>query len=105
MVRPLLAKPDASPMPIPSPYQVVFFGQTRPDVRDALRQTLLTRMREMNLDVDDHVVLLDASALGSITQAGPIVCAFIGGHDYDAEDASAVSHLVDDAILVFPFVE
>ncbi len=74
-------------------------------MRDALRQTLLTRMREMNLDVDDHVVLLDASALGSITQAGPIVCAFIGGHDYDAEDASAVSHLVDDAILVFPFVE
>ena len=92
-------------MPVPSPYQVVLLGQTRPAVRDALRQTLVARMREMDLDVDAHVAFLDASTAGTVTQAGPVVCAFIGGHGYDVADAAAVAQLVNDAVLVLPLVE
>lgn len=92
-------------MPVPSPYQVVLLGQTRPAVRDALRKTLVARMREMDLDVDAHVVFLDASDARALTQAGPAVCAFVGGHFYDAMDSATVAWLVDDAVLVLPLVE
>ncbi|QJD81152.1 toll/interleukin-1 receptor domain-containing protein [Spirosoma rhododendri] len=82
-------------------YQIVLLGDGK---KEELRYDIVEKIRDIGLDLDDHVAFLDASNVKSRSRKYPTVCVFFGSDNLSDEDIETVNCLVKDEVIVIPVV-